>query len=73
VRSARKHIGWAVRALPGGEAFRSRMNLIDSCETQLRALSDWFDELADTHFLMPATSAAANDSFIDDALFEKLA
>ena len=24
VRSARKHIGWAVRALPGGEAFRAR-------------------------------------------------
>jgi tRNA-dihydrouridine synthase B len=24
VRSARKHIGWAVRALPGGEAFRTR-------------------------------------------------
>src|SRR5204863_9058761 len=27
VRSARKHIGWAVRTLPGGEAFRARMNL----------------------------------------------
>ena len=26
VRSARKHIGWYVRALPGGEAFRARMN-----------------------------------------------
>jgi tRNA-dihydrouridine synthase B len=24
VRSARKHIGWAVKALPGGEAFRAR-------------------------------------------------
>ncbi len=23
VRTARKHIGWAVRALPGGEAFRT--------------------------------------------------
>src|SRR6188768_1445661 len=29
VRSARKHIGWAVRALPGGEAFRAHMNTID--------------------------------------------
>jgi tRNA-dihydrouridine synthase B len=53
VRSARKHIGWAVRALPGGEAFRARMNLLESCETQVRAVTDWFDELADTHRLLP--------------------
>ncbi len=61
VRSARKHIGWAVRTLPGGEAFRARMNLLDSCEIQLRALADWFDELADTHHRLPVTCAAAND------------
>ena len=30
VRTARKHIGWAVRALPGGEAFRAAMNTLDS-------------------------------------------
>jgi len=53
VRSARKHIGWAVRALPGGEAFRARMNLLESCETQVRAVTDWFDALADTHRLLP--------------------
>ena len=53
VRSARKHIGWAVRALPGGEAFRARMNLLDTCETQVRAVTDWFDELADAHRLLP--------------------
>ena len=29
VRTARKHIGWAVRALPGGEAFRAAMNTLD--------------------------------------------
>jgi len=73
VRSARKHIGWAVRALPGGEAFRSRMNQIETCETQVRAVTDWFDELADTHHLLPATSAAANDACIEDEPFEKLA
>ncbi|MES2100171.1 MAG: tRNA dihydrouridine synthase DusB [Pseudomonadota bacterium] len=61
VRSARKHIGWAVRALPGGEAFRARMNLLESCETQVRAVSDWFDALADTHRLLPH----AADSRID--------
>jgi tRNA-dihydrouridine synthase B len=57
VRSARKHIGWAVRALPGGEAFRARMNLLSSCETQVRAVTDWFDALADTHRLLPRASA----------------
>jgi tRNA-dihydrouridine synthase B len=45
VRSARKHIGWYVKALPGGAAFRARMNLVDSCEDQLRAVSEFFDEL----------------------------
>ncbi len=54
VRSARKHIGWAVRALPGGEVFRARMNLLESCETQVRAVSDWFDALAATHPLLPS-------------------
>jgi DNA-binding protein Fis len=39
VRSARKHIGWAVRALPGGEAFRAAMNTLDDCEAQLRAVT----------------------------------
>ena len=59
VRSARKHIGWAVRGLPGGEAFRARMNVLESCETQVRAVGDWFDELAVTHKLLPA--AASNE------------
>ena len=54
VRSARKHIGWAVRALPGGETFRTRMNLIDDAEAQARAVSDWFDALADAHHRLPA-------------------
>jgi len=53
VRSARKHIGWAVRALPGGETFRARMNLLETCETQVRAVTDWFDELAVTHKTLP--------------------
>jgi tRNA-dihydrouridine synthase B len=54
VRSARKHIGWAVRPLPGGEAFRARMNLIEDVEVQVRAVGDWFDELAESHHLLPS-------------------
>jgi tRNA-dihydrouridine synthase B len=65
VRSARKHIGWAVRALPGGEAFRAAMNRLESCDAQVRAVTDWFDELADTHRLLPAPSPAANEDFIE--------
>ena len=64
VRSARKHIGWAVRALPGGEVFRDTMNQLESCEAQVRALSDWFDQLADTHTLLPR-SIAANDDKVE--------
>jgi len=65
VRSARKHIGWAVRALPGGEEFRARMNRLESCEDQVRAVAAWFDALADEHRLLPRAVAAANDSLIE--------
>jgi len=64
VRSARKHIGWAVAALPGGEAFRQRMNVIDSCEAQLAAVAAWFEHLAERHELLPEpmpAAQAAND------------
>lgn len=64
VRSARKHIGWAVRALPGGEDFRARMNLIDDCAQQLQAVGDWFDALADTHQRLPL-APAANEAFLE--------
>lgn len=45
VRTARKHIGWYVRALPGGEAFRAQMNLLADCQAQWAAVADYFDEL----------------------------
>ena len=54
VRTARKHIGWAVRALPGGEAFRAQMNTIDDCALQLRAVGDWFERLGERHERLPS-------------------
>jgi tRNA-dihydrouridine synthase B len=54
VRTARKHIGWAVRALPGGEAFRARMNALDNCVAQVQAVADYFDELSLDHDRLPA-------------------
>jgi len=46
VRSARKHIGWYVRNLPDGEEFRQQMNLIENCVSQVAAVADYFDCLA---------------------------
>jgi len=59
VRSARKHIGWAVRALPGGEAFRAVMNTLDDAAAQLRAVTTFFDHLADSHERLPGADACA--------------
>ena len=54
VRTARKHIGWYVRVLPGGEAFRARMNLLDDCGAQLAAVGDFFDGLGEQMDRIPA-------------------
>ncbi|HSN79806.1 MAG TPA: tRNA dihydrouridine synthase DusB [Rhodoferax sp.] len=45
VLSARKHVGWYVRALPGGEAFRSHINTLPDCKAQWAAVAEFFDEL----------------------------
>ena len=57
VRSARKHIGWYVRDLPGGDAFRARMNDIDSAPLQWQLVADYFEELADGHERLPTAPA----------------
>ncbi len=57
VRSARKHIGWYVRCLPGGEAFRQRMNALESATVQWQVVADYFEELADTHERLPTERA----------------
>jgi tRNA-dihydrouridine synthase B len=57
VRSARKHIGWYVKALPGGAAFRARMNSIEDSAGQMQAVAAFFDALASIMDRMPATTA----------------
>lgn len=42
VRSARKHIGWYLKGLPGVKTFRDTLNQLESAEEQLRALDDFF-------------------------------
>ncbi len=60
VRSARKHIGWYVRALPGGEPFRARMNELDDAQAQLRAVADFFDELGTHMDRLPVAADVVN-------------
>jgi tRNA-dihydrouridine synthase B len=57
VRSARKHIGWYVKGLPGAEDFRARMNTIEDCALQLRAVAEFFDALGERMDRMPAPGA----------------
>ncbi|MFZ2294970.1 MAG: tRNA dihydrouridine synthase DusB [Polaromonas sp.] len=54
VRTARKHIGWYVKTLPGGEAFRAQMNLLEGCEAQLQAVGQFFDGLGERMDRMPS-------------------
>ncbi len=61
VRSARKHIAWYVRELPGGEAFRSRMLAIEDCDEQLQAVASYLDKLADAMDRLPENRPAESD------------
>ncbi|MBE7367219.1 tRNA dihydrouridine synthase DusB [Ramlibacter pallidus] len=63
VRSARKHIGWYVRSLPEGEAFRAQMNAIEDSFTQLSAVERFFDALAARTDRMPAVVPVAAEEY----------
>ena len=58
VRSARKHIGWYVRGLPGGAAFRERMMDMEDAGLQWQAVADYFEEMADRHERLPVAPVA---------------
>jgi tRNA-dihydrouridine synthase B len=45
-RVARKHIGWTVRELPGGEGLRKAANTLQSVTAQRAAVNDFFARLA---------------------------
>jgi tRNA-dihydrouridine synthase B len=61
VRTARKHIGWAVHDLPGGHAFRQRMNLIEHTAAQAQAVQDFLGALADQHPSWPQATPPTDD------------
>jgi tRNA-dihydrouridine synthase B len=60
VRSARKHIGWYVRELPGGEEFRSAMNALQDSVAQVAAVEQYFDGLNEKMDRIPANGNVAN-------------
>jgi tRNA-dihydrouridine synthase B len=62
VRSARKHIGWYVRGLPGAEPFRARMNTIEECAAQLAAVAEYFDALAASGDRLPSPEGVPGES-----------
>ncbi|HSV52134.1 MAG TPA: tRNA dihydrouridine synthase DusB [Burkholderiaceae bacterium] len=72
VRTARKHIGWYVKTLPGGEAFRARMNLLDDCQQQWGAVADFFDALGVHTDRMPLASSGSLDG-LDEEHMEAVA
>jgi tRNA-dihydrouridine synthase B len=49
VKVARKHISWYTKGLAGSAGFRHRMNQLQTCEEQLQAVDEFFDELASEH------------------------
>ncbi len=61
VRSARKHIGWYVRDLPGGEAFRLQMNALDDCDAQVAAVEGFMDALNARMDRIPVASVSLAD------------
>ena len=54
--TARKHIGWYVQDLVGGEDFRGRMNVLLTLNAQYQAVADFFDELAMDYSHVPYVS-----------------
>jgi tRNA-dihydrouridine synthase B len=47
VRIARKHIGWYMKDLPGGQTMVDKINAISSTAQQASAVSKWFNQTID--------------------------
>ncbi len=62
VRSARKHIAWYVRALPGGEVLRQRINTLDDCSAQWQAVADYLEALGAQMERLPAYAVPAAET-----------
>ena len=68
VRSARKHIGWYVRALPGGETFRAEMNALEDSVAQIAAVERFFDTLNEEMDRIPVDGGQVNENGRDNMM-----
>jgi tRNA-dihydrouridine synthase B len=66
VRTARKHIGWYVRDLPGGEVFRQAMNALEGTTAQMQAVAHYLDDLGQRMDRLPVQTEGVHDAAIDE-------
>lgn len=61
VRTARKHIGWYMANVPDGQSLLPAINQADSIQSQLQAITQWFDQsdAVPTHRRPPQQTMAA--------------
>jgi len=57
VRSARKHIGWMLRGLAGGDDLRAAVNAQEDAGAQWRAVDEYLQALAERHERWPNAPA----------------
>ena len=67
VRTARKHVGWYVAGLDGGEAFRREFNACETTAAQLAAIEAYFDRLAEKGDRLTEASAPPEGAACDRA------
>ncbi|RFO95310.1 tRNA dihydrouridine synthase DusB [Rhodoferax lacus] len=61
VRSARKHIAWYVRGLPGAEAFRSHMNTLEDSTAQVACVEHFMDQLGASMDRLPTPTSVTDN------------
>lgn len=66
VRSARKHIGWYVKALPGGAGFRDEMNRLEDSRQQYEAVAAFFEALGERFDRLPRPAASEPQAFAEN-------
>lgn len=68
VRTARKHIGWYVHSLPGGEAFRQQMNGLQESHAQVEAVEQFFERLNQHMDRIPSHQARDTETTTKDSV-----
>ena len=53
VRTARKHISWYLREVPGGSTFCDQLNTLEACDDQVQAVEQFMNQMNQTMDRMP--------------------